>query len=44
MNREYHEDELIDLGIATSETKGGPMGFEDQERTLWFHGAGLTSD
>lgn len=43
MNREYRDD-IIDLGAASTETKGGPMGYEDQERTLWFHGAGLTAD
>lgn len=44
MKRECHEDELIDLGAATGETKGGPMGYEDSERTLWLHGVGLTQD
>ncbi len=44
MNREYRDDELIDLGTASVETRGGPMGYEDLERTLWFHGVGLTRD
>ena len=44
MNREQHQDDLIELGVATTETKGGPMGYEDSERTLWFHGAGLSDD
>jgi hypothetical protein len=43
MNRE-HEDDLIELGTATTETKGGPMGIEDQERTRWFPGLGLSDD
>lgn len=34
MNREYLQDELIDLGAATAETRGGPIGFEDSERTF----------
>jgi hypothetical protein len=43
MNPE-HEDDLVDLGSASSETKGGPMGFEDSERTYWLNGAGLAQD
>lgn len=44
MNCEQNEDDLIDLGIASVETKGGPMGYEDSERTLWLHGPGLFED
>lgn len=44
MNREHLQDDLIELGVATAETKGGPMGYEDSERTLWFHGVGLSDD
>lgn len=44
MNREYYEDDLIDLGTASVETKGGPMGYEDSERTLWLHSLSLTDD
>jgi hypothetical protein len=44
MNDEHHQDELINLGAASAETKGGPMGYEDSERTLWLHGAGLSED
>lgn len=36
--------ELIELGVATKEIKGGRMGFEDSEGTLWFKGLGLTDD
>jgi hypothetical protein len=43
MNPEL-EDDLVDLGSATTETKGGPMGFEDSERTFWLTGAGLDQD
>lgn len=44
MNREHVDDELLDLGSASVETRGGPMGYEDQERTLWFHALGLSDD
>lgn len=44
MNYERHDNELLDLGAASVETKGGPMGYEDLERTLWFHGVGLSND
>ena len=44
MNREHREDDLIDLGSASVETKGGPMGYEDSERTLWLHSVSLTED
>jgi hypothetical protein len=43
MNRD-HENDLIDLGAVTAETKGGPMGFEDAEGTLWLNDFGLTQD
>ena len=44
MNREYRDDDLIDLGAACAETRGGSMGYEDQERTKWLHGLGLADD
>ena len=45
MKREYaHDDELIDLGRATIETKGGAMGYMDLERTKWLNGLGLSDD
>jgi hypothetical protein len=28
------QDALIELGAVTAETRGGPIGFEDSERTL----------
>lgn len=43
MNREYLQDDLIDLGAATVETRGGPIGFEDEEGTLKV-ALGLTDD
>jgi len=34
MNREIERNDLIDLGIASIDTRGGPIGFEDEEDTL----------
>jgi hypothetical protein len=44
MDREDRDDDVIDLGAVRVETKGGAMGFEDQERTKWLNGVGLTDD
>jgi len=44
MDRDYRNDDFIDLGAASAETKGGAMGFEDQERTKWLNGLGLADD
>ncbi len=44
MDREDHDEELIDLGAASAETRGGAMGYEDQERTKWLNGLGLADD
>ena len=44
MNADNGHDDLIDLGAASVETRGGPMGYEDSERTLWVHSLGLTED
>lgn len=43
MNRELQQDELIDLGAASVETRGGPVGIEDSERTFKL-ALGLTAD
>lgn len=43
MNREFHEDDRIELGAVTEETKGGPVGKEDLERTF-IPALGLTDD
>jgi hypothetical protein len=40
---EYCDDDLLDLGVASIATKGGAMGYEDHEGTLWVRG-GLTDD
>lgn len=34
---------LIRLGRASAETRGGPMGHEDSNRTFWYQ-LGLTRD
>lgn len=43
MNREEH-DELIELGVASRATRGGPMGFEDEEATWRYPDGGLSAD
>jgi hypothetical protein len=44
MKRRPTDSKLTDLGAATARTRGGTMGFEDQERTKWLHGFGLADD
>jgi hypothetical protein len=44
MNYDHIDAELLDLGAASVETRGGAMGYEDQERTLWLHAFGLCDD
>lgn len=34
MNREDIEDDLVELGEVSEETRGGAIGFVDSERTL----------
>lgn len=41
MKRE--DDDLIELGAVTEETKGGPIGFVDAEQTKQPH-PGLSAD
>jgi hypothetical protein len=41
MNRE--QDDVIELGAVIEETKGGPVGKEDQERTFIL-ALGLSAD
>lgn len=43
MTREYEHEELIDLGAASVETKGGPFGVEDVDNTL-IPALGLTNE
>jgi hypothetical protein len=44
MKSKRRDNDPIDLGAASVETKGGSMGYEDQERTKWLNGLGLTDD
>jgi len=34
MNREDTENDLVELGAVTEQTRGGAIGFVDSERTL----------
>jgi len=43
MNRDDYQQDLIDLGTATEETKGAALGIFDQEGTL-YRPAALTDD
>ena len=43
MNPQIRDEEVVDLGAASIATKGGAMGYEDHEGTLWLRG-GLTDD
>ena len=42
-NREDTENDLVELGAVTEETRGGAIGFVDSERTLQ-PSLGLTDD
>jgi len=44
MNREHEHEDLIDLGAATAETKGGPFGVDDHRASLMNPDSGLTAD
>ena len=44
MNRENEHEDLIELGSASEETKGGPWGVDDFRAGLMIGGAGLTQD
>ena len=43
MNREYDHEDLIDLGAASAETKGTPVGIPDSRGGL-NPAAGLTDE
>ena len=43
MNRKDRKDDLVELGAATKQTKGGAIGFVDSDRTLQPH-PGLSND
>jgi len=42
-NIETHEEDLIDLGVATEETKGGAFGVLDVQQSLYIIG-GISDD
>lgn len=44
MNRQNDRENLIELGAASKETKGGPWGVDDYRLSLMLNGAGLTQD
>jgi len=44
MNRQHENEDLIDLGAASVETKGGPWGTDDHRASLMVSEAGLTAD
>ncbi|MGE5564312.1 MAG: benenodin family lasso peptide [Bacillota bacterium] len=43
MNCEDRKDDLVELGVASEETKGGSFAFVDTDRTLQPH-YGLSDD
>jgi hypothetical protein len=43
MNREPEQDQLIDLGAASTETRGLPWGMDDFQAGLYVH-AGLSAE
>ena len=43
MNSEHRHDDLVELGLVTVETQGGPIGVLDAERTRQPF-AGLSDD
>lgn len=44
MNCEREHEDLIDLGAASAETKGGPLGVDDHRASLMGPESGLTAD
>jgi hypothetical protein len=44
MNRQYDPEELIELGAASKETKGGPWGVDDYRGSLMLTDSGLIQD
>lgn len=43
MDKKQIDDDVIDLGCASRETKAMPYGADDSKAGLWLH-AGLTLD
>jgi hypothetical protein len=44
MNRDHDRQDLIELGTASADTKGGPWGIDDHRQSLMLAEAGLTQD
>jgi hypothetical protein len=44
MNRQQDHEDLIELGSASEETKGGPWGVDDFRAGLMLGDVGLTPD
>lgn len=44
MKRKRNCQDLVDLGAASKETKGGPWGMDDYRASLMLGTAGLTRD
>ncbi|HET7575638.1 MAG TPA: benenodin family lasso peptide [Sphingomicrobium sp.] len=44
MNNQHDQEELIDLGAASVETKGGPFGVDDHRASFMPPDGGLTAD
>jgi hypothetical protein len=44
MKRDTEHDDLIELGAASDETKGGPWGVDDYRASFMLADGGLTDD
>jgi hypothetical protein len=44
MNSQQDREDVIDLGAASEETKGGPLGVDDFRASLMLNDVGLTQD
>lgn len=44
MNRNQHQEELVELGIASVDTKGALTGMHDDEEDGWRFGLALADD
>ncbi len=44
MKPEHDRDDLIELGTASTDTRGGPWGVDDYRQSLMLAGPGLIED
>jgi hypothetical protein len=44
MNGQHDREDVIDLGAASEETKGGPLGVDDFRASLMLRDFGLMQD